>query len=191
MKVFAIVGSPRAAGNTSVLVDRALQVISGAGIETEKILLGQKRIHPCQGHDDCRSIAACYLHDDITKIMQEFLNADGIILASPVYFINVSAQMKIFIDRFRFPYRRQIKSRATQVGVISVAARNGAENVAIMLKDFMARATNLSPEQMLAVSGYARNIGDVLASAELLNQANKLGMEMANALKHSMASPQK
>lgn len=186
MKVIAIVGSPRAMGNTSVLVDRALEVISNAGIEAEKVLLGQKKIHPCQGHDDCQSIASCHLHDDITKIMQEFLDADGIILASPVYFQNVSAQMKIFIDRFRHPYRKNIKSKASQVGVISVAARTGADTVAAILKDFLARAAHLKPEEMLSVYGCARNIGDATGNFDLMEQAGKLGRDMAQKLKQSV-----
>ncbi len=184
MKVVAIVGSPRPTGNTSVLVDQALEVISAAGIETEKILLGQRRIHPCMGHDDCQTIASCHMHDDITKIMPEFLNAGGVILASPVYFINVSAQMKMFIDRFRHPYRRQVKSSASQAGVISIAARNGANTVAVMLKDFLARATNLAPSDMLSVHGCARNVGDAITDAELLEQARKLGRDMVQGLRN-------
>ena len=185
MKVVAIVGSPRATGNTSVLVDRALEVIFDAGIETEKILLGLKRIHPCQGHDDCHSIASCHLHDDINDIMDKFLKADGIIFACPTYFLNVSAQMKIFIDRFRHPYRKNIKSTASQAGVISVAARNGADTVADMLKSFLERATNIKPEEMLSVYGCARNIGDATGNIDLMEQAGKLGRDMAQKLKQS------
>ena len=62
--VVAVVGSPRTAGNTSYLVDVALDELARRGVAVEKISLGEHRIVPCEGHDDCEDRAACPLSDD-------------------------------------------------------------------------------------------------------------------------------
>ena len=85
MKILAIVGSPRPEGNTSYLVDQALQEAAARGLETEKIILTQHRVNPCQGHENCASFSACKQDDDAPWILDKFVNADGVILASPVY----------------------------------------------------------------------------------------------------------
>lgn len=182
MKVLALVGSPRATGNTSVITDKVLEALGDSGIETEKIFLGRANMSPCLGHDDCRTIPACHLHDAAAEVIEKVMKADGIILASPVYFQNVSAQTKIFMDRFRHPYRKNLKSGAIQAMVISIAASSGIEAVADIMKSFLARATNLKPEEMLAFCGCARNIGEAKANAEMLSQAESLGREMATRL---------
>jgi multimeric flavodoxin WrbA len=111
MKILAIVGSPRPKGNTSYLVDCALEDAADHGIETEKIILSQYKVNPCQGHDNCSSFSSCKQDDDVPWILDKFCNADGIILGSPVYYYNMTAQMKAFIDRNYFLYRHNISPK--------------------------------------------------------------------------------
>ena len=104
MKILAIVGSPRPKGNSNYLVDQALEEASKLAVDTEKIVLSQYEVNPCLGHDDCASFESCLQKDDAGWIFDRFREADGVILATPVYYYNVSAQMKAFIDRNYFLY---------------------------------------------------------------------------------------
>jgi multimeric flavodoxin WrbA len=63
------------------------------------VILSELEIKPCVGHDDCSAYKECPQNDDMNLLLNKFLEAEGIILATPVYWYNVTAQMKTFIDR--------------------------------------------------------------------------------------------
>jgi len=83
------VGSPRAHGNTSILVDVVLEELARHGIRVEKVTLGERRVAGCLGHDDCTERRVCPLGDDAVDILDAVYVADGLILATPVYYENV------------------------------------------------------------------------------------------------------
>ena len=182
MKIVAIVGSPRQKGNTSYLVDRALEEAEKMGIETRKIELGRYDIRPCLGHDDCSLFGSCTQKDDMGWILEEFLNADGVILATPVYWYNVTAQMKTFIDRNYFAYRHDWKYRAGVAGLIVVAEMEAIENTVHTLEQFVDWCFDIKEGGKYIAAGYAHKIGDVQANAELINEAAELGRKMAASL---------
>ncbi len=99
MKILGIVGSKRKKGNTSSLVLKALESAKGDGVETDVIFLGDYSIKGCTGCEGCRDTYKCVINDDMQKIYPLLLEADGIILGSPTYFYNVTADVKAFIDR--------------------------------------------------------------------------------------------
>ena len=99
MKVLGIVGSQRKKGNTSILVQEALKPFKEHGAETELIFLGDHEIKSCKGCEGCKKTFKCVIEDDMQKIHPLILDADGVILGSPTYFYNVSADMKAFLDR--------------------------------------------------------------------------------------------
>lgn len=132
MKVVAIVGSPHAQGNTSYLTDVALQELSVKGIDTEKFVLGQYTIGPCLAHEGCSTFTICKVKDDTPGIIEKFNQADGVILASPVYFWDVTAQMKTFIDRnfFNPPTRAR---RKLNTPALSLSGAAGARMKRLLL----------------------------------------------------------
>lgn len=99
MKVLAISASPRSGGNSDVLCDRFLEGAERAGHITEKINLGNKNITPCDACCGCGKTKICVKKDDMESIIGKLLESDIIVLATPVYFYSMSAQMKTFIDR--------------------------------------------------------------------------------------------
>jgi multimeric flavodoxin WrbA len=99
MKVLAISASPRKGGNSDVLCDQFLKGAGEAGHETEKISLSDKRLNPCTGCYGCGKTNACVIQDDMAEILQKLTQADVIVLATPVYFYSMDAQMKMMIDR--------------------------------------------------------------------------------------------
>jgi multimeric flavodoxin WrbA len=84
MKILAIVGSPRLKGNTNYLVDVALREAKNLGAKTEKVILSQYEVNPCQGHDNCGSLDVCVQKDDTGWILEKFCEADVVIPPSPV-----------------------------------------------------------------------------------------------------------
>ncbi len=99
MKVLAILGSPRKGGNSDILADEVLRGATEAGAETEKIYLQDLSISPCRACYGCRGKGKCVQKDDGDYVLEKLIEADTIILSSPVYFYSISAQMKIMIDR--------------------------------------------------------------------------------------------
>lgn len=103
MKILSVLGSPQRKGNTATLLDSFLKGIeeNHSGIEISNVFVHGENIDPCTGCDSCKNSSekACIIDDDMQKHYEEFLLADVIILATPVYWFNMSAQLKKFIDR--------------------------------------------------------------------------------------------
>lgn len=100
MKVIAIIGSPHGMkGTTSQVANYILEGAQKAGAETVTFSLSDLMVQPCKGCDVCGKTGTCVIDDDYKVIKQTMIEADGIILASPNYVYNVSAQLKAFIDR--------------------------------------------------------------------------------------------
>ncbi|MEE8413491.1 MAG: flavodoxin family protein [Dehalococcoidales bacterium] len=182
MRVLAIVGSPRVKGNTNYLVDRTLEAVSEAGIDTEKIILSQYEVNSCKGHDACASYDFCTQKDDAGWILDNFRTADGVILASPVYYYNVSAQMKAFLDRNYWIYKHNQEYQARTVGIVVVAEQMGIEDTLYSLRQFT-EDFNVSDDGIFTATGYAHEIGDAAKNSTLIEEARQLGRQMAQYLK--------
>ena len=178
MKILAIVGSPRLKGNTNYLVDEALGEAAKLGAQTEKLILSQYEVSPCIGCDNCASLDSCLLKDDAEWILDKFCEADGIILATPVYYYNVSAQMKAFIDRNYFLYKHDRKYGATAVGIIVVADTEGILDTVYTLKQFIDEL-DVEGDRIFIACGYANRPGEVKSNLPLVEEARKLGRQMA------------
>jgi multimeric flavodoxin WrbA len=185
MKILAIVGSPRPKGNTSYLVDQALQEAAAHGLETEKIILTQYKVNPCQGHDNCSSFSACKQDDDVPWILDKFCNAEGIILGSPVYYYNMTAQMKAFVDRNYFLYRHNISPRMVCAGLIVIGGSAGLEHTVRALRRFVKLSADIPDDRIVILSGCASKPGEVKNDAALIEEARRLGSRMAEILTSS------
>lgn len=99
-KVLILSGSPRKGGNSDLLCDRFAAGASDAGHSVEKIRIAEKDVHPCIACYHCRDNGGeCVFRDDMADILQKMIDADVLVLASPVYFYSVCAQLKSVIDR--------------------------------------------------------------------------------------------
>lgn len=110
MKVLAISASPRENGNSDVLCNQFLKGAAENGNEVKKINLANMQISPCIACYGCRQSHQCVKKDDMAQIQQELILADVIVLATPVYFYSMNAQMKMMIDRC-LPRYREIKDK--------------------------------------------------------------------------------
>jgi multimeric flavodoxin WrbA len=128
MKILGIVCSPRKDGNTEILVREALQAAGEAGSETELILMAGKKIAPCDGCNACLKHGVCKIKDDMRTIYEQLEKADGLILGTPVYFCNVTAQAKAVIDR-TYPLTFSRKLRGKVAAAIVTAGSLGIGQV--------------------------------------------------------------
>lgn len=109
-KVFVISGSPRKGGNSDILCDRFIQGAQDAGHATEKVFLRSRKISYCTGCGVCNDTHVCILKDDMADILDKMVQADVIVMATPVYFYSMDAQMKTLIDR-TVPRYQEIKNK--------------------------------------------------------------------------------
>lgn len=109
MKIMAINGSPRKNGNTDNMLINLLAGAASAGAETEMIYLYDLNFRGCTGCMACKakdnkSPCRCAMRDDLTPVLEKLHSADVVVFGSPVYFGNVSGEMRSFIERFLFQY---------------------------------------------------------------------------------------
>ena len=140
MKIIALNGSPKKERNTAFLLNAVLKTAEGAGAQTELIQLVDFNIKACIGCNKCLRAGICAIQDDDMNILAEkMLDADGIVLGSPTYFMNVSGIMKNFIDRTRPLHMYQNKLKGKIGGAVTVAGmrHGGQEFVIDYLERFM------------------------------------------------------
>jgi multimeric flavodoxin WrbA len=170
------------------------QAISGAtrvGAEVKHVVLSERRIAPCIACNRCFKTGRCAVPDDFQELCDDVLQADGILLASPIFFMNVSAQTKAFIDRFQCVWalrsvlekkvpppagggKRQVAFLST-AGWAKTSFDCALQTVRAFLVTIDARLTGT-----LMVNG-VDDKGDVDQHPELLRQARELGMRIASA----------
>ena len=187
MKVIAINGSPRAEGNTSILIEHVFKVLQSEGIETETFQIGGKLLHGCIACYQCfeRKDRRCAVADDcINSCIQKMSEADGIIIGSPTYFAALTPETKSLIDRCGMVSRANGDLFKRKVGAAVVAARRGgAINVFDTINHFFTIGQMIVPGSNYWNIGIGRNIGDVQEDAEGVTTMRILGENMAWLLK--------
>ncbi len=98
-KVLILSGSPRKNGNSDILCDEFMKGAEEAGNEVTKIRVAEKSIGFCRACYACKKNGKCVIDDDMSNLLQKMIDADVIVLASPVYFYSIDAQLKAVIDR--------------------------------------------------------------------------------------------
>lgn len=107
MKVLGIMGSPRIKSNTDLLLDQALQGAQEQGAETEELIVDRLKIAPCREYYGCLKDGNCVIMDDMVNIYPRLLNCQAVIVASPIFFYGLSAQVKALIDRCQALWARK------------------------------------------------------------------------------------
>jgi multimeric flavodoxin WrbA len=180
MKVVAFNGSPRKDGNTTTLIKRVFSELEKEGIETELVLLADKVIHGCIACDKChenRDRRCAVKNDAANEYIEKMLGADGIILGSPVYFQDVTSEMKALIDRTGYVSRANGRMFKKKVGASVVAVRrSGAIHTLDTMDHFF-----LSGEMVIVgrALGVGRAKGEVEKDAEGMELVKSLGQRMA------------
>ncbi|MDR3050593.1 MAG: flavodoxin family protein [Oscillospiraceae bacterium] len=133
MKALCISGSPRINGNTAAILNEIAHGMQRQGFEVKQIFISEQTIGYCRGCKSCYKDGTCLINDDVRLIVEEMYDSEVVVIASPSYWGDVTAQMKVFIDRYT-PYcnnnpSKSIRSNGTKgVAVAIRAGLNKKEN---------------------------------------------------------------
>ena len=122
MKVLIINGSPHANGNTAVAVNELAKTFEAQGIDTEVCHIGNKDIRGCIACGKCHEIGKCVFNDVVNELAPKFEEADGLVVASPVYYASANATLIACLDRLFFSTHFD---KTMKVGASVVVARRG------------------------------------------------------------------
>lgn len=120
MKICILMGSPNRQGSTHILVEAFTKGAKEAGHHVEVIDVCHGKIHPCTGCVRCGYEGPCVLKDDVEIIRKKILSSDMIVLATPLYYYGMSAQLKTVIDRF-CAYNSSLNRKHLKSALLSVA----------------------------------------------------------------------
>ncbi len=189
MKVLAVVGSPRKAGNTDILVEEFLQGAEERGAEARKIYLNDLKVGCCQACGHCSTAKpwdGCAMKDDMIAVHEALNWCDAFVVATPIHFFGPSSQTHVFIDRLLCLVRsddggRKHVLRGKGFGLIMVFGGQeplsaGAMNAYAVFRDI---ATFFGLKLVGVVYGSAMDWGEIIKNDTVLAQARELGRKMA------------
>jgi multimeric flavodoxin WrbA len=187
MKVVAFNGSPRKEGNTSILIKKVFAELEQEGIKTEEINLTGQALRGCTACMTCfkRQDRRCVIENDlINDCIAKMADADGIILASPTYFADVTTEMKALIDRAGMVSIANggLLQRKTGAAVVAVR-RGGAGHVFNSLNHFFLISQMVVPGSSYWNFAFGREIGEVEQDQEGMETMANLGRNMAWLMK--------
>jgi multimeric flavodoxin WrbA len=187
MKVVAFNGSPRANGNTQQSLQIALREMQKEGIETEIIQLGGQKVFGCLSCYKCaenKDKRCARQDDDMNYFIEKILEAEGVLIGSPVYFSNVTSEVKALIDRCGFVAKVNEDMFKGKAGAAVVAARRaGATFTYSAINFFFGINQMIIPGSTYWNMTLARNPGEVLKDEEGIKTFQNLGKNMACLLK--------
>lgn len=187
MKALVFLGSPRKNGNTELLLKKIIQGIEQAHGKWELIRLPGLDIHPCIGCGTCEKAGICVFKDDMPELYEKINRVDRIIIGSPIYFYNVTAQTKLFIDRCqalwsrKYVLKQPIGSNPDRRGyLVSVSATKGDRifEGAKLTAQYAFDAMNCDYAGDLLVRGMDKR-GIIVDSPDELQRAIDFGINIA------------
>ncbi|NWF54022.1 MAG: flavodoxin family protein [Syntrophaceae bacterium] len=184
MKVIAFNGSPRKDGNTTLIIRHVFRELEEQDIATELVQLSEMEVRGCIACSQCiknKDRRCAVTKDRANECIEKMLGAEGIILGSPVYFNDVTPEMKALIDRTGYVARANGRMFRNKVGAaVAAVRRSGAVHTLDTINHFF-----LSGEMIIAgrVIGVGREKGEVEKDQEGMDLAKTLGQRTAWLLK--------
>ncbi len=182
-KVVLVMGSPRKNGNSIALAHRFAEGAETVGVNVEKFYLNEMDIRPCTACDVCRGdiLTDCNISDDMEELYPKLRQADALVIASPIYYFTVSAQTKLFIDRFYAlggPQGNALKDK--RIGIILTYEdtdpfNSGAVNALRTFQDIFAY---VGAHIVDMVYGSASKPGEIKTNRDVMEKAYMMGKQI-------------
>lgn len=189
MNILTLLGSPRAKGNTATVLDAIEGEFIAHGHRVKRINIPQKKIGGCLGCNKCRQTAeeiACVQHDDATAVFNEMMDADLVLIATPVYYWGMTAQLKALVDRTNAlitKYGQPDQTSLLKGKPLAILATGGGvyENNAILFNEF-----DKIIKALLARKIGELHIGECLEPKDIAPETKSRGSEFARGLLKQM-----
>ena len=182
-KILVLLGSPRRKGNSTILADQITKGVKAAKTKVETIYLHGKTIAPCKACFACqkKNSKGCSIKDDMQDIYLKLVEADAWVIASPVYWFNMSAQTKIFMDRC-FALQAYVKE-PFMMKRIAIAMTYGGEDPFVSgcvnaLRTFQDAFGYIESKIVGMVYGSAMDAGQIRPNKKVMQDAFDLGKKL-------------
>jgi multimeric flavodoxin WrbA len=185
--VLVVMGSPRKNGNSATLAKQVAAGAEAAGAKVESLYLHDMNIQPCTACDACRedTVKDCVIDDDMQALYAKLRRADGLVIASPVYWFTVSAQTKAFMDRwyaFGNPQEEYAAFSGKRIGIVLTYGdidpfASGAVNA---LRTFQDAFNYVGSEIVGMIYGSASEAGEIGINRDLMEKAYALGKQLGS-----------
>ena len=181
MKVLIINGSPKVNGNTSIAISELVITLNENDIETEVITIGNQIIRGCIGCGSCYKNHKCVFNDLVNEVAPKFEVADGLVIASPVYYASANGTLISFLDRLFYStnFDKKFKVGAS----IAVCRRGGASATFDELNKYFTIAQMPVVSSQYWNSVHGRKVGEAIKDLEGLQTMRTLGRNMAFLIK--------
>nr|WP_318682880.1 flavodoxin family protein [uncultured Acetatifactor sp.] len=181
MKVLMINGSPRINGNTSIALKEMEQVFVQEGIETDIVQVGNKNIRGCIACNSCREKGRCIFDDEVNQLAPKFQTADGLVIASPVYYASANATLIACLDRL---FYSTAFDKSMKVGAsVAVARRGGCSATFDELNKYFTIVGMPVASSQYWNSVHGRNKGEAMQDEEGLQTMRTLARNMSFLMK--------
>ena len=171
--VLILSGSPRKNGNSDTLCDQFMKGAQEAGHQVEKIRVAEKEIGFCRGCYACQDTGKCAIQDDMEVVLQKIIDADVLVLASPVYFYSIDAQLKALIDR---TVARWQEAKDKEFYYIMTAAENSDTVMDCTLECFRGFAACLDgTKEMGVIEGKGVYEAGEIKGTRYMQEAHEMG----------------
>ncbi len=182
MKVVILNGSPKAKGNTAIALHEVERTLNQQGIETEWIHIGHLPIHGCIACNKCWETGKCAFNDIVNQISEKMIDAEGLLVGSPVYFASPNGTLLSLLDRLF--YSNLHRDWSMKVGAtVSIARRGGATTTMDALNKYFLK-TNMPvvPSQYWCIA-HGTSPNEVIQDEEGMQTMRQLGLNMAFLIK--------
>ena len=176
MQILIINSSPRKDGNSDVLCDQFAKGAMESGHNVEKISLRELKISPCKACYGCTKDHTCAIKDDMAGVFSKLIDADVIVLASPVYFYSLTAQMKMFIDRCLVNYKAIVNKSFYFIITAADPQREAAAGTLMSFRGFLRCLPNAQEAGVIFGMG-AWDKGDIY-NHPAFEQAYEIGKQI-------------
>ncbi len=184
--LLAIAPSPRRGGNSDLLLQEFCRAAEDSGWKVETIRVNDMKFRPCQACDACAKDGRCIVQDDMQEVYPKIISSDALVLASPITFGSMNAQLKMFIDRFQCWWHAKynlkkpfIPEDARHPGfficVGAIKRKEYCESAAGIIRVFFHNINHVL-KGSLSFRGYDEK-GDVLKDPEVLAETYKAGRD--------------
>lgn len=177
-KVVVLVGSMRKGGNTDLLAQAFVEGASKNNV-VEVVSVADYNINPCIGCNSCfeREGNKCFQNDDMPKVYEKLREADMVVIASPVYFYGISAQLKAIVDRLHTPMRNEFQIKKLALILVGAASLPELFDAIQLQYQLILNFFQLENAGMVLVEG-AKDKGDV-KNGDGLKEAYELGLSVS------------